>query len=177
MNSNDRQKPTEHEPTPEEVLDDAIEKMAMPWTVEPDEYDFSWRGYKCMCMRNQNSQAWLGYVLLPHGHPLNETRQFNKFVMEDLDVHGGVTFYKRVPNMDATLIGFDCNHFNDYAPGVGETVLNGRDKDELIKSYESDDPHTPKYRTLSYVRKELRNLVDQIIAFDPTSMNKENDDE
>lgn len=154
--------PNQHEPTPEELLDDAIEKMSMPWTVEPDEYDFSWRGYKCLCMRNMNSQTWLGYVLLPHGHPLNETRQFKKFVTEDLDVHGGVTFYDRVPKMDAVLIGFDCNHYDDYVPASSIIPMG---------------EHTPKYRTLSYVRIELRNLVDQIIAFDPTNMNKGDDDE
>jgi hypothetical protein len=148
----------QHEPTPEEVLDDAIEKMAMPWTLEPDEYDFSWRGYKCMCMRNQNSQTWLGYVMLPHGHAFNDSGMYKKFVTEELDVHGGVTFYDRVPKMDATIIGFDCNHFDDYAPASSIIPMG---------------EHTPKYRTLSFVRKELRNLVDQIIAFDPTNMNKE----
>lgn len=155
--------------TPEELLDDAIEKMAMPWTVEPDEYDFSWRGYKCLCKRNQHSQTWLGYVLLPHGHPFNDSGMYKKYVHEELDVHGGVTFYGRVPKMDAVLIGFDCSHFNDYAPSG---ILNQvRGKDNL------NHEHTPKYRTLSYVRKELRNLVDQIIAFDPTNMNKGDDDE
>jgi hypothetical protein len=148
----------QHEPTPEEVLDDAIEKMAMPWTLEPDEYDFSWRGYKCLCKRNQHSQTWLGYVLLPHGHAFNDSGMYKKYVTEELDVHGGVTFYDRVPKMDAMLIGFDCNHFDDYAPGASlqQIITDGL-----------DDTGVPKYRTLSYVRKELRNLVDQIIAFDP----------
>jgi hypothetical protein len=162
----------QHEPTPEEVLDDAIEKMAMPWTLEPDEYDFSWRGYKCMCMRNQHSQTWLGYVLLPHGHAFNDSVMYKKYVTEELDVHGGVTFYDRVPKMDATLIGFDCNHFNDYAPGVLPMVITGK-----TTRNDLDDVEAPKYRTLSYVRIELRNLVDQIIAFDPTNMDKGNDDE
>ena len=155
----------QHEPTPEEVLDDAIEKMAMPWTLEPDEYDFSWRGYKCLCKRNQHSQTWLGYVLLPHGHAFNDSGMYKKYVTEELDVHGGVTFYDRVPKMDATLIGFDCNHYNDYAPA--STLPTPTFMDSL------NDVEAPKYRTLSYVRIELRNLVDQIIAFDPTNMNKE----
>jgi hypothetical protein len=161
--------------TPEEVLDEAIEKMSMPWTLEPDEYDFSWRGYKCMCMRNQNSQTWLGYVLLPHGHPLNEYGTYKKYVKKGVDVHGGVTFYDRVPKMDAVLIGFDCNHFNDYAPN---SILSPMSTpSDLAASIPVKGEHTPKYRTLSYVRKELRNLVDQIIAFDPTNMNKGDDDE
>ena len=156
------------DPTPEDVLDDAIEKMAMPWTVEPDEYDFSWRGYKCICMRNQHSQTWLGYVVLPHGHPLNNYEMYKTYAYEELDVHGGVTFYDRVKKMDAVVIGFDCNHFNDYAPGasVQHLITDGIDHE-----------YTPKYRTLSYVRIELRNLVNQIIAFDPTNVNKRNDDE
>lgn len=154
--------------TPEEVLDEAIEKMSMPWTVEPDEYDFAWRGYKCMCMRNQNSQTWLGYVLLPHGHAFNDdSGMFKTYIFEELDVHGGVTFYDRVPKMDATIIGFDCNHFGDYAPAIQERVLSAKDK-QTIANGGFDDVGAPKYRTLSYVRKELRNLVDQIIAFDPT---------
>ena len=152
----------QHEPTPEELLDDAIEKMAMPWTLEPDEYDFSWRGYKCMCMRNQNSQTWLGYVLLPQVHAFNDSAVFKTYVYEELDVHGGVTFYDRVPKMDAMVIGFDCNHFNDYAPGVPLPVITGKAS--------LDDVEAPKYRTLSYVRKELRNLVDQIIKFDPANV-------
>ena len=147
--------------TPEELIDEAIEKMAMPWTVEPDEYDFSWRGFKCLCKRNQHSQTWLGYVILPHGHPFNNNASFNKYVTEELDVHGGVTFYDRVPKMDAMLIGFDCNHFNDYAPGSSMRVI--------MDDVEVNDEHAPKYRTLSYVRIELRNLVDQIIAFDPAA--------
>jgi hypothetical protein len=158
--------------TPEELLDDAIEKMAMPWTVEPDEYDFSWRGYKCMCLRNQNSQTWLGYVMLPYDHPLNDSGMYKKYIHEELDVHGGVTFYDRVPKMDAMLIGFDCNHLGDYAPGVPLPVITGK-----TTTTDLDDVEAPKYRTLSYVRIELRNLVDQIIAFDPTNMNKRNDDE
>jgi hypothetical protein len=153
----------QHEPTPEELLDEAIEKMSMPWTVEPDEYDFSWRGYKCLCRRNQHSQTWLGYVLLPHGHAFNDSGTYKKYVTEELDVHGGVTFYDRVPKMDTTIIGFDCNHLGDYAPAASLTPI--------------DDPRELKYRTLSYVRIELRNLVDQIIAFDPTNMDKGNDDE
>jgi hypothetical protein len=164
------------DPTPEELLDEAIEKMAMPWTVEPDEYDFSWRGYKCICMRNQHSQTWLGYVLLPHGHPLNDKAMFKTYVHEELDVHGGVTFYDRVPNMDATLIGFDCNHLGDYAPASQERVLSTKDKQTIARGG-LDDVEAPKYRTLSYVRIELRNLVDQIIAFDPTNVNKGNNDE
>jgi hypothetical protein len=146
----------QHEPTPEELLDEAIEKMAMPWTLEPDEYDFSWRGYKCMCMRNQHSQTWLGYVLLPQVHAFNDSGIFKKYVYEELDVHGGVTFYDRVPKMDAMLIGFDCNHLGDYAPASSITPI--------------DDPRELKYRTLSFVRKELRNLVDQIIKFDPANV-------
>ena len=118
------------------------------------------------------SQTWLGYVLLPHGHPFNDSGMYKKYVAEELDVHGGVTFYDRVPKMDAMLIGFDCNHFNDYAPGSSLPVITGK-----TTTTDLDDVEAPKYRTLSYVRIELRNLVDQIIAFDPTNMNKGNNDE
>ena len=34
-----------NEPTPEDLLDEALSMTSSPWTLEPDEDDFSWHGY------------------------------------------------------------------------------------------------------------------------------------
>ena len=134
--------------SPEEVMDEAISKMSAPWEFEPDEYDFAWHGYKCLAKRNMRSGAWCGYVVLPEDHPFNVDIRESKrleIINNHLVVHQGVTFYDNVLAFDSKLIGFDCNHSQDYAPILEDKVRG-------------------TYRTLGYVKKELKSLVEQLIT-------------
>ena len=165
-----------NEPTPEDLLDEALSMTSSPWTLEPDEDDFSWHGYKCLCVRNSASGAWCGYVILPDSHPFcnpdgvvkdkdGEDWQIKTFVEDKLDVHGGVTFYDYVERSKAWFIGFDCNHFYDFAPGIAERVLSRRERKDLVnRGFNVEEE--PKYRTLTYVRKELKRLVEQIKEYE-----------
>ena len=94
-----------------------------------------------------------------------EDWQIKTFVEDKLDVHGGVTFYDYVEKNKAWFIGFDCNHFYDFPPGIAERVLSRRGRKDLVnRGFNVEEE--PKYRTLTYVRKELKRLVEQIKEYE-----------
>ena len=83
-------------------------------------------------------QVWhCGYVTLHKNHPVTKFYLYNRDVINEINVHGGIT-YDHYSNEDETLtLGFDCNHYMDDMEG-------GINKDA------------------SYVVKETKFLADQL---------------
>ena len=91
-----------------------------------------------------------GYVELPDGHPYRDIPDhefgFNDDRMNDIQVHGGITY-----NRD-NIWGFDTGHYGDYTPWLA------LDDDPL-----SDGLFVRGHRwTLDEVRAETLNLAHQI---------------
>lgn len=93
-------------------------------------------GLWCFAHRNF---AWCGYVERPPG--LKWDAPF--------DVHGGVTYAGLHYTAGIEVIGFDCAHYGDYAPGLG----GGNDPGEV-------------FCDLEFVRRECIKLAAQIHVLD-----------
>lgn len=124
--------------------------MDAKWEIEPDNKEFTFRGYKCQILRHFSMKTLCGYVYLPLGHPWYG-KYYTDPALRDLEVHGGLTFSREKEDSPLWCIGFDCGHSGDYVPGMEflNQILQIRD----ISSY----------RDMDYVRDELLRLVDQII--------------
>ena len=110
----------------EEVVALKYDKTRWPrgeWDNEPDRVDFLHAGFSCFILRNMLG-AWCGYVGVPSTHPAYR-QDYNDV---DVDVHGGLTYadvcgdhicHIPEPGMpdDVWWLGFDTNHYCDYAPG------------------------------------------------------------
>lgn len=113
-----------------------------PWLTEPNNVLFMTdAGYPAQIRRNDITLTLCGYIYLPVGHPLHGIHYdgFN----DDVDVHGGWTYADS--EGETWCVGFDCNHFYDYAPGMaGLTDKRG------------------EYRTIEFVTKELERTAKQL---------------
>lgn len=94
---------------------------------------------------------------MPPGHPWHG----QNFMHVDVRIHGGLTYGQacqgdicHVPKPgesdDVFWLGFDCGHYNDLVPGMGEHRLPHWDK--LPPS---------EYRDQGYVTNETRILAEQ----------------
>lgn len=109
-----------------------------PWLSEPAFESFWHAGFPCLIQRTVNLGTLCGYVDLPPGHP---------WLHLDCDaiparVHGGVTYAEL--EGENYRIGFDCAHAGDHVPNKFNT--HGT------------------YRTIAYVRAQLRSLAEQARA-------------
>lgn len=69
-----------------------------------------YKGYKNFMIYHDDGimfEWYCGYAELPEGHVLYGKDTVFDDTIQDIDVHGGVTFVKD------HVIGFDCNHFDD----------------------------------------------------------------
>ncbi|MEG0366072.1 MAG: hypothetical protein RR585_04500 [Coprobacillus sp.] len=115
--------------------------MEKEWEKEPDIKKFKYKGYKCEIRRHPEMKSLNGYVEVPQTHP-----KWGKHYSEiDIHCHGGLT-YSYTDKLIHT-IGFDCAHLNDLIPGMLEMGMG----------FESD-----VYKNISYVKKELMKIVDQL---------------
>lgn len=105
---------------------------------EGNKKEFTYKGYKCKIIRHDSMLHLCGYVYLSK----NSILVNNEKMLNNLEVHGGIT-YNEWYNDEEYIIGFDCGHWCDYIPS---TRTNNPDN----------------YRTMEYVEKELKYLVDQI---------------
>lgn len=140
-----------------------------PWLQEENRYQFYYRGYPCLILRNHMG-AFCGYV------GITEKNRFYGIPMEKLSfsVHGGITFagygddasygghHFCRPSKDKDgnqlyWIGFDCAHKYDYCPAVAHQLKEAGVEPSLYL------PKDKTYRTVNYVIGELQFLVDQII--------------
>lgn len=80
------------------------------------------RGVQCAVHYHPHTQTMCGYCLIPAGHPLEDSDNWNgPYVSEELlDVHGGVTFGP-APVQGGHVVGFDTMHLGDWSrlDGVG----------------------------------------------------------
>lgn len=146
-------------------LEDKSDWAPGPWRNEPDKVQ--WRDKKtafaCLAVRNTVSGAWCGYVGVEPAHPL-----YGKFYSKiDVDVHGGLTFagkcmaHGRICHVvepgepdDVWWLGFDCGHCLDVMPGINATLLK-------LGGHPLDFPGS-SYKTLKYVKSEVRRLAAQL---------------
>ena len=71
-----------------------------------------YKGYK-FYIRYQSLSVidfYSGYVEIPKGHTLYQVDYYD---LQDIDVHGGLTFSGYLDFSDEYLIGFDCGHGGD----------------------------------------------------------------
>lgn len=119
------------------------------WNNEPDKVEFVYCNFKCLILRHPELKHLNGYVALPPGHPYYGKHYDNI----DATVHGGITFAQEGDgnnwNKGYWWIGFDCAHFNDYSPEVGDILGRGPREHET-------------YRNIEYVTDELKRLCQQL---------------
>lgn len=140
-----------------------------PWQSEPDYVHFIDEATDLDCLLNRNHLgAWCGYVGVVEGHPAFG----GDASVEDVEVHGGVTFggfcddaapegqgvcHVPLPGRPDHVfwIGFDCAHGWDLVPGM----------DALTRElgFRRVDPHMV-YRDRAYVEAECRSLARQLVA-------------
>lgn len=134
-----------------------------PWDAEPDDrQEWRYQGIACLMVRN-HSGAWCGYV----GVPLTELASLEKAGDWDslFDVHGGITYGGRCRGAichvaqpgeeEVYWVGFDCNHYNDTAPG--DLVLM------RSSLYPSDLYPVSNYKDAAYARSEVERLASQVL--------------
>jgi hypothetical protein len=129
-----------------------------PWEHEPDtaEWTCSRTGYRCRIWRNPESRTLCGYVGIPRDHRLYGLDYNDSRVESEIDIHGGLTFSEQVNGL--TWFGFDCNHANDFSPGVYLHYLTKNLKDIWE---EMSDPL--QYRTWDWVEKEITCLALELL--------------
>lgn len=122
-----------------------------PWQTEPDRVQWNHAGFACLIVRN-GWGVWCGYVGVPEEHPYYKV---NYNDVPNLLVHGGLTYSDvcrghicHIPEPGfpdkVWWLGFDCGHWNDYAPGIAPGVRHG------------------EYRDLAYVTHEVEQLAEQL---------------
>jgi hypothetical protein len=124
--------------------------MYEKWKTESNEYTFYHLGYKCVAYRQKILKHWLGFVVVPIGHPWYSIDKA-EFVMP---VHGGITItdhcpFDSDPRIDEWWIGFECNQPFDLVPKEWE--LDGDTSPSFFKDH--------IYRDLEYVIKEMKKLA------------------
>lgn len=137
------------------------------WENEANTYNFidGETNYGCYIYRHPRMGHLCGYVDIPATHPLFGIDYRNNIfdmIIGNLEVHGGITFTGRLENfynnkelpdyldeLHDWLIGFDCNHAEDYAP------FRPYDESMVIE-------FDREYRTMGYVVDECRKLAKQL---------------
>ena len=107
-------------------------------TSSVDVYRFTHRNWHCM-VRKIPFGNWNGYVLIPHGHWINDAFRSYDALSREVEVHGGITYWGR------DGVGFDTMHDGDEMVMPDGFVIPGR-------KWTRDD-----------VEKETRTLADQLI--------------
>lgn len=148
-----------------------------PWTSEPDKRQ--WRdpdtGLPCLIVRGPVG-ALCGYVGVHPDHPFHGLGYYHsdwdedappltpaQVAINDLDVHGGLTFAKGCGHSEdpsrgichipapgepdnVWWFGFDCSHCDDLAPGMNDYGFGRRGV----------------YRDIAYVTEQVTSLAGQI---------------
>ena len=129
-----------------------------PWDGEPDKVQWVDQATHLPCLAVRNpSGAWCGYVGVLPDH-----KDFGKDYNDvDYDVHGGLTFADKFQltqtpgELDNVWwFGFDCNHCDDFAPGMHFRLK--------ALGYDFEIPNE-KYRTLDYVKEQCVKLAKQLV--------------
>lgn len=119
-----------------------------PWDIEPDLLQFTSFGLPCVIIRTGLGHL-CGYVGVLPDHP-HATGMRN---INDLSVHGGVTWDKKGEENDLFWIGFDCGHSGDKSP----------------KMEHRHAPYNGTYREIFYLQEETQSLAKQLSLAEPLS--------
>lgn len=131
-----------------------------PWMKEPDREQFEHLGLPCLIVRVPGLGHLCGYVAVPPSHPWHG----QDFMEIDADVHGGLTYGRKCEGSichvpapgepeDVYWVGFDCAHAFDMSPGT-TSMLRRLGHRERFTDFDS-------YKTIDYVRSEVRRLATQ----------------
>lgn len=140
-----------------------------PWRDEPDHLQFESHGLPCLIVRHPLFGSLCGYVGVLPGHPLHGVRYTD--IDYDLPAHGDLTFSGacepgrlicHVGENEPWWLGFDCGHFMDLQPGVGEMLAIEREFAARVCRFPSE--WSPNYRDLKYVRGVCRELAAALSA-------------
>lgn len=134
------------------------------WNNEVDYEEFEYKNHLCILRRGFMGQ-WLGYARIS-----SQSKWAQKGEEEKLEVHGGITWIQnylpgKEPSDEFFWLGFDCNHYYDYAPK--QEIIN-QFMGEICTTYKELITETNlelkrEYRTIDFARNELKKLVDQIV--------------
>lgn len=117
---------------------------------------FEYKGYNCIIRRIMKSGHLCGYVEIPENNKLYE-KSYKE--IEDIDVHGGITFSDwgfgedKDFSSEKWYIGFDLHHAYDLAPFM--YLYIPKLMDYLTFDYET-------YKDMDYATEQCKKLVDQI---------------
>jgi len=110
-----------------------------------------------------------GYVSIPPHHEYSNLKE-NDYRAPKIDCHGCITFvskehvlkdYLTIPCNDM-WIGFDCSHYRDSPDKVNAVKYFG----ELVPESYLFGNGVNKIRTYSYVEKECKSIIDQLISLE-----------
>jgi hypothetical protein len=141
---------------------------AGPWDDEPNGGAWTTVAGLLGCfIRHPRNGHLNGYVAVTPGHPWYG-KSYDE-VEDSLDVHGGITFAGSLTEPDRSKpffadvlidvderlwwFGFDCHHWNDYAPGRAAV-----DRKVGIRPIETPDGYKP----LAYVKAQVESLALQL---------------
>lgn len=110
-----------------------------PLEKEPDKKIFYYKKYECLILRDLTFGYLKGYVKVSEDNHISST----DYLL--IDCFEGINFLAKIPGHNGIFIGFSCHNHEILSP--------------LNKKYYD-------YKTITYVEKELCNIVDQIIEKD-----------
>jgi len=125
------------------------------WTKEPDAVVFQHRGLWCAIARHPEHGSLMGYVRVPKGHPWYGVQDGQLYAAGVCpDVHGGLSYadFGEDGDTDGWFLGFDCNHYRDFAPNP---------------KYQYGSLSDGVYRNVGYVYEECLSLARQASKAEP----------
>lgn len=145
-----------------------VEKVIEIVKKEPDKYRFSWKGFDCFIIRHPEYLCLNGYVAITKLSPRFYQKDCFDKDFPDIECHGGFTFsnstlkwWKIKKRKSAWWLGFDCNHYLDFAPGFVFTTEKILGK-ECVDREELENGRST-YKNLDYVINECKGIVNQIL--------------
>lgn len=126
------------------ITETYIDKSSWPegeWKSEPDHVVWldTITGYRCIVRRSDVTGALCGYVCVPRSHPYHGKSHTD---IDDIDVHGGLTYSELCDDTGQWILGFDCSHADDLCPVSPFSWAS--------------------YRNITYVEKEIVDLKQQL---------------
>jgi hypothetical protein len=148
------------------------------WVEEPDLVKFNYESFDCKVLRiaqqEPNTKEFhvfggylCGYVCVPENYFISKN---NFEELENLDIHGGVTFSEKT-DQGGWWIGFDCAHLFDITPSMEKLYKTDpafielkKQADRLKKQFLPNNiiPPEKSYKNIGYCIDECKSLVDQI---------------
>lgn len=136
------------------ITETYIDKTSWPdgeWKAEPDH--ILWldaiTGYRCIIRRSDVTGALCGYVCVNRSHPYHGKSHIE---IDDIDIHGGLTYSELCSDTGQWILGFDCAHADDLCPII-----------PFDWAY---------YRNINYVENEIIGLKQQLYGKEHKHLDK-----